>query len=790
MNDVRAVMNESLAGRYHLKSELGRGGMGIVFQADDLRHGRQVAVKVLLAEVSSALGSERFQREIEIAAGLNHPAILPLHDSGSAGGQLYYVMPLVEGPSLRDRLTQEKQLSLEEAAAITTDVADALSYAHEHGVVHRDIKPENILLQGGRAVVSDFGIARAIGEAGRERLTESGLALGTPDYMSPEQGAGSAELDGRSDVYSLGCVIYEMLAGTPPYTGATAQAVLARKALEPVPSLRVVRDAVSPALEAVVTKALAKVPADRWGSAREMSRALARAASGQAAPQGRGQQWTVQRRLATAAALVAVIAAGYLWLSSPAVPATSSLPSVAVLPFDNLVGDTGEDYFVAGMHRALIDELSKVEGLRVISGRSTMRYGDSELATPEIARALGVNHVVEGSVARRGDSVSLEIQLIATAPMERQLWARRFGRESEQVLAMHGDIAAIIAGDLGVDLTAADQVRLGTRPTITRETYEAYLRGMYLLNRGSAQDFQEGITVFREAVARDPADPLAYAGLALAFSTVGHSPAATPEVWDEARASATRALTLDSTLAEAWTALGDVKLYHDWDWAGALAAFRKADQLNPNLAMNHYHWAWYHALFDQLDEAIEHHREAQRLDPLTPLHTSFLGQLYYRKGEIRRGIEEAQKSLERTPDNISGLIVLGTGYGLLGQFDSAIAVHRRLAEANPNARGFLAMSYATAGRNDEARQIAYELESGRITSWWAWNLALIYTALGDRDAAFRWLGFRPAHAFLPWIRASNTPWSVLHDDPRFAPLMEEMELPLPGTRPVTAGAIR
>src|SRR5512141_779289 len=264
-------LRAALAERYRIEREIGRGGMATVYLAEDLKHHREVAIKVLDPELAAGLGHTRFLREIEIAAGLSHPHILPLYDSGESGGFLYYVMPFVEGESLRTRLDREKQLSIPDAFAIGRAVASALSHAHSLGIVHRDIKPENILFAAGQAVVTDFGIARAVGVAGGEQLTRTGMAIGTPAYMSPEQSAGERDLDARSDVYALGCVLYEMLAGQAPFTGPTAQAVLARHAVDPVPPLRTVRQAIPPSLEAVVLRALAKTPADRFRTADEMA---------------------------------------------------------------------------------------------------------------------------------------------------------------------------------------------------------------------------------------------------------------------------------------------------------------------------------------------------------------------------------------------------------------------------------------------------------------------------------------------------------------------------------------
>ncbi len=362
-------LQTALAERYTIERELGRGGMATVYLAEDLKHHRRVALKVLRPELSPALGADRFLREIETASRLQHPHILSLHDSGEAAGLLYYAMPYVEGESLRARLAREVQLDATDAVRIAEEVADALACAHAAGVLHRDIKPENILLTGGHAVVADFGIARAIDAVAADRLTETGLALGTPHYMSPEQASGARVLDARSDLYALGCVLYEMLAGEPPFNGPSSQAILARHAVDPVPCLRTVRSTVSPALEAAVGKALAKVPADRFASALEFKEALGRASREPAvvAPAAG------RRRLAIglAAVVVGAGAAGALLAGFGAdrpVTADGERPirSLAVAPLENLTGDSAQVYLAHGITDQLVTTLAQIGALRVV----------------------------------------------------------------------------------------------------------------------------------------------------------------------------------------------------------------------------------------------------------------------------------------------------------------------------------------------------------------------------------------------------------------------------------------
>jgi serine/threonine-protein kinase len=459
MGNQLEQLKRAVADRYRVDDEIGRGGMATVYRAHDLKHDRSVALKVLRPELAASLGTERFLREITLTARLDHPHILALLDSGEAGGLLYYVMPFVEGESLRARLEREKQLPLDDTLRIAREVADALSYAHQHGIVHRDIKPENILLARGHARVADFGIARAVRAAGGQTLTETGLAIGTPAYMSPEQAGGEREIDARTDVYSLGAVVYEMLAGQPPYTGATAGAIMARKAMEPVPSLKVVRETVPQAVEQAVTRALARAPADRFGSAQQFAEALVRApeaAPGPAARSG-GRVWLGLGLLATATAgMLLVTDAGGLRTRLTGGAPGPRIESLAVLPLENHSPDPQQDYLAAGMHEALILDLGRLSGLKRVTARgSVMRYENTRKSMQEIGAELGVEAVITGTVQRSGNRVRITAHLIRAANDE-PLWSDDYEREFRDVLALQRDVVTAIAREVRLQLSASD----------------------------------------------------------------------------------------------------------------------------------------------------------------------------------------------------------------------------------------------------------------------------------------------------------------------------------------------
>ena len=463
MADVLTRLKAALSDRYAIESELGSGGMATVYLAQDLKHHRNVAVKVLRPELAAALGAERFLREIEITAGLEHPHILTLLDSGEADGFLYYVMPFIEGESLRDRLDREKQLPLEDALQIARNVAAALGYAHSHDVVHRDIKPENILLSGGEAVVADFGIARAITAAGGERLTETGLAIGTPAYMSPEQGAGSKHIDGQSDTYSLGCVLYEMLAGHPPFTGSTAQEVLARHSMDAVPSLHAARPAITDAVDLAITKALAKTPADRFATASEFADALSGLEH-----VGLERRRVLRRPRAAALGLGILVLMSGLWLARQLIfqdeermastQASLDPRRIAVLYFDDHSEGQRFAHLADGLTEGLIHELSQVEVLEVISRNGVRPYRNTGVTLDSVVRALAVGSLVEGSIMRSGDRLRVTVQLVDAATLA-HLDSRTLERPWGELFALQDDLVREVSRFLREQLGEEIRVR-------------------------------------------------------------------------------------------------------------------------------------------------------------------------------------------------------------------------------------------------------------------------------------------------------------------------------------------
>jgi serine/threonine-protein kinase len=687
-------------------------------------------------------------------------------------------MPFVEGESLRARLDRERQLPLEDALRITREVADALDYAHGLGVVHRDVKPENILFEAGHAVVADFGIARAVQAAGTQRLTETGLAVGTPAYMSPEQAAGDPALDGRSDIYSLGCVLYEMLGGEPPFTGPSPQAVLAAQITDPVPRLRGLRPTMPAGVEQAVEQALAKTAAERFATAEEFVQHLTRASTAEAvaAEVRRERARRRWRAVFTVAGAVLVAAVGWWTVSMMARAGGPRIRSLAVLPLQNLSGDTSQDYFVLGMYDGLIGELEQVTALRVISRTSAQSVYQAHKSVPEIARALSVDAVVEGSVLHSGDSVRLRVQLIRAVPTEQSVWGQTYVRSTSDVLGLNSDVAKSVAREVRVSLTRAEATRLAHPRRVNPKTYEAYLRGMYLLEKAKPEDNARGLAYLKQAVEDDPADPLAYAGLALGYVNTAHGPAPQLDAFPLAQEAAARALRLDSNLAEVMPALGFLKGYWFWDWDASDSLFRRAIELNPSLSLAHYWYSWQLYLFGQVDSAIAEHKRAEAADPLNPEVVAWLGHIYYSQRRYDDAMAQAQRALTLDPNSGVALLVAAEAYLGLGRTADAVAAARKAAAADSTWLWVLGYIDAFAGRTDEARRVAARLERMPADPYQAFSVAAVYASLGDGDRAFRALSYPHPHCWVPWIRVE--PWfSKLWNDPRFPALLERFHLP-------------
>jgi eukaryotic-like serine/threonine-protein kinase len=755
-----------LQGRYRFERELGRGGMAQVWIAQDLRHQRPVALKVLRPDIAAAVGADRFLREIRLTARLQHPNILPVLDSGAAIGErgahlLWYTMPLVEGETLRSRLVRERQLPVSDALAIVREVADALDCAHQHGIVHRDVKPENILLGGGHALLADFGVAKMVAGDWSEtgEVTSTGLALGTPAYMSPEQAVGDPSVDARTDVYALGCVLYEMLAGEPPYAGPTPQAIVAHRLSDPVPSVRRLRESVSPTADAALTRALAKVPADRFASAGAFAAAAAQAAVPDATPSpARGAGWW---RVAAVAGVLGLIA-GALWLRRPtsaAGPDTGPIP-LAVLPFKALgiTGDSG--VLTVGIPDAIITRLAAVHQLRLRPTSAVLRYQSADIDPRAAAQELGVDYVLAGTVQTAADRLRVSVQLLRAADGG-ALWGAHYDLSRRDLLTLQDSIAERVSGALAVRMNAVEQERLFRRYTDNVAAYEAYLRGRSELARISEDGTRAAVAAFERALALDTTYALARAGLAMASADMHLRFATGAEVqrWGErAERDAARALELDPGLAEAHLARAAVARKADFDWRLTLEETGKALELNPNLDLARYFRAaaFYHlGLLDRADQELSEVQGVDSQNRAEQLRTTGVVAFFHgRNADAVRLLEETRHTSSRAYADS----YLGQAYFYGGDTLRAFRIldSLRASTSTPaamRARSSLASFRAFRGDRASAERLIGEvIGNGYMDHHVAYSLGAAYAQLARLGEARTWLDRAVTSGFpcYPW----------------------------------------
>jgi eukaryotic-like serine/threonine-protein kinase len=736
MSELQSRLDSGLAGRYTLERELGQGGMALVFLARDLRHDRKVALKVLRPEISAEIGAERFLREIKMAASLTHSHILPVYDSGQADGLLFYVMPNMEGRSLRERLETERQLPLDEALRIAREVASALDYAHRQRVIHRDIKPENILFQEGNALVADFGIGKAL--TGATAVTQTGLAIGTPAYMSPEQASGEQDIDGRSDIYSLGCVLYEMLTGEVPFTGPTAQAIMSKRFISPVPHVKAMRD-VPEGLDQVVTKALARAQVDRFATAAQFAEALRPAGSPNRTPADAPR-------------------------SAPAAKA------IAVLPLANMSADPENEYFSDGMTEEIIGALSKVPGLQVASRTSCFSFKGKEVDIRQVGEKLGVGSVLTGSVRKVGNRIRITTQLV-NAESGYHLWSETYDRQLEDVFAIQDEISRAIVEALKLQLgSAVDQLVV---PTKNLEAYNLYLKGRFFFFRFTEPGLRKSLELFQHVLLQEPGYARAYSGIADCWCELADDWVAPDDAYPRAKAAATTALRLDPELVEAMTSIGKVLCWYEWDFAGAEQQLRRAVTLNPNYTEAHWTFGSVLPAVGALGEAIAEMRKAITLDPLHPHHSRWLGRFLLYARDYDAAITQSQKTLELHADYFHAYLDTGSAYLAQGKPEQALEWYQRGQKLESSVRSydaFIVRALAPLGRRDEADEILARLEEESKQHYIrAEVLAMGYAAVGDLDRAFALL----ERAY----QARSAGLIYLHLDPGYEPLRQDPRFP-------------
>src|SRR5688572_24275084 len=718
--------------------------MATVYLAEETKHGRQVAIKVLHPELAATLGAERFLREIGIAARLSHPHLVPLIDSGKAGGLLYFVSAYMSGGSLRDRLVRERKLPVRDALRIAEEIATALDYAHRAGFVHRDVKPENILFADGHALLADFGIARVYHYDDDEPVTAAGVAIGTPEYMSPEQASGEREIDARSDVYSLASVVFEMLAGEPPFRGDSSRAVMMKHVTEPPRRLRTIRAEVPPSVEDAVARALAKDPTLRFPSAGDFISAM------QADAPARGRVFTGATR------------------------------NIAVLPFVNASPDPENEYLSDGITDELIDALAKVEGIRVASRTSVFALKGKPQDVRAIGALLDCPVVLEGTVRRSANQLRITAQLTSTDDGH-LVWSQRYDRQMDDAFAIQDEIARTIVNTLretSLADVAAPPVR---RHTENAKAYSLYLKGRFEWNKRTQEGVAAGIRYFEQAIAEDPRYALAYTGLADCYSLhVDYRSVPVREGFEAAKAYARKAIELDDTLAEAHASLAWSLFIFDWNWPEAEREFRRAIELDPRYPSAHQWFALMLAAKGAFGEALVESHTAVELDAASASARRSLATCYYYARRWDQATYHFERGIAMNPTAEETYRMWGLTLAVEGRLDEAVQILTetdQMPAAGTYTRASLGYALARSGRRTEAKAIhddlAARVAEGQYVSPVAFATILI--GLGDADGALEWMerAYDDRRGWMVYLNV-NPILDPLRGHPRFEALVTRM----------------
>ena len=762
MLDLAKQLQSELGSAYSIQGELGGGGMSRVFVAEDSALGRKVVVKLLSPELNGDINIERFRREIQFAAQIQHPCIVPVLSSGEMSGLPYYTMPFVAGESLRARLKRSNTLSRAEAVKVLRDVASALSCAHERGVVHRDMKPENVLLSSGYAMVTDFGVAKAVSSslnAADTQLTALGAALGTPAYIAPEQVMADPAVDHRADIYAFGMMAYEMLNGSHPFAGRPAQAMLVAHVTEMPRTLAQRQPDLPAGLSALVMRCLAKQPQDRPQTAAIIVDELDAFSTVPGRNGGSGASRTT---------------------GQAAMQQTSTLPSIAVLPFTNISSEPENEYFSDGITEEILNALGQLGTIRVAARTSSFAFKGRRIDLREVGEELRVGTVLEGSVRRIGKRLRVTAQLIDVASGF-HLWSGRYDRELADVFAIQDEIAGAIVDTLKLTLFKTPSAPIARRPTENIEAYEAYLRGRFFWNQGGAS-LKTALDLFQRAVALDPTFALAHTGVADAFSLFGIFELMPPaEAFRLARPAAERALALDDMLPEVHASLGVIHLFNDWDTSSARASLERAIELNPSNVNANVMLGVFHALAGDPAEALEWSRRAVRIDPLAAsAHQGELLALYVTR-RFAETIDCAKRVIGLNPGYGEAYRAMGMSYLYLGQAEKALASLRQAVSLpGPHAwtLGSLATALVRVGEINEAVELHEALNERATREFVSPNAhAAIHIALGEFDEAILCLerGYKDRDCWLVSL-AREPAWDPLRGMPAFESLIARVGL--------------